>query len=259
MVRKTALFFTALGFLLMSCTVGIVQEAEMTRLLGSPTPEPAIQATLSALQTQNAVLTTRMASLEQTQILTPTSTPTSAPPVVRIVVTATPTPPQTPTPTPTLTSTPCSIAVGTDFQPQFDQQGLVDIVGCPVAGPERVWSAEQTFEGGCMFWREGRDDAFVLFEAGARLLVTSDVYNEGEPDDACPELGSAPEGYFKPLRGFNRQWCKNAEVREQLGWAVENEVGYETTWQSFDRAVIVKNRAGHLFIFYNNGSWSYVD
>jgi len=262
-MRKTPILLLVSSFLLSSCTVGIVHEDALPGLSGSPTPDWAMQATITALQAQNAALATRMASWEQTltPTLPPTSTPTPTPKVVRVVVTATPaltqTPAHTQTPSPTPTLIPCSIAVGADFQVPFGQRPSDDSLGCPVAVQERVWSAEQIFEGGRMFWRQGRDDAFVLFNAGSKMVISADVYNEGEPDDACPELGLAPAGYFKPLRGFNRQWCRNPEVREQLGWALANEVGYETVWQSFEHADVVKSNDGHIFVLSHDGSWSY--
>ncbi len=254
-MRKTTLLLLVFGFLLSSCTVGIVREDAVPGLSGSPTPDWAMQATITALQAQNAALATRMASWEQTLTPTPPPTPTPTPKALRVVVTATPASTQTPSPTPTLT--PCSIAVGADFQLYFGQRPSDDSLGCPVAAQEFVWSAEQAFEGGRMFWRQGRDDAFVLFNAGSKMVISADAYNEGEPDDACPELGLAPAGYFKPLRGFNRQWCGNTEVRAQLGWALANEVGYETVWQSFENAEVVKSNDGHIFVLSRDGSWSY--
>ncbi len=267
MLRKKILLMIVLGCLLMSCAVRVIQEGEATATPASSMPEAGVQATLLALQEQNVALATRVAVLEQTPTplptatptptptATPTLTPTPAPPkVVRVVVTATPSPTWPPTPTPTS----CPIAVGADLQSQFSQHQLFYSVGCPVAAQERVWTAEQAFEGGYMFWHKGRDDAFI-FVYGRKVLITSDVFNEGDPDDACPEFGPAPVGYFKPIRGFNRQWCKNVEVRNQLGWALENESGYDAVWQSFDHGAVIKSRTGRLFILYQYGFWSYVD
>lgn len=267
MFRKKGLFLIVLGCLLMSCTVRVIQETNATAAPASPTPDP-VQATLVALQEQNVALATRVAVLEQTPTPMPTSTPTPAPTatptstptpekrsVVRIVVTATPTP--TPPPPPTPPS--CPISVGADLREKFNDYYLVYSTGCPVAAQETLWSAEQAFEGGRMFWRKDRDEAIILVNSTRKVIITSDVFNEGDPDDACPEFGPAPQGYFKPVRGFNRQWCRNVEVRNQLGWAVENEAGYDTVWQAFDRATIVKSHTGRLFILYNSGYWSYVE
>lgn len=92
----------------------------------------------------------------------------------------------------------------------------------------------------------------------------------GEPADTPPpgvtetippaaEVGNAPAGLFKPVRGFNWQWCNTASVRDGLGWALEGEAGYNTLWQEFEHGHAFQSRANHIFVFYDDGTWDYIE
>jgi hypothetical protein len=110
-----------------------------------------------------------------------------------------------------------------------------------------------------MLWREDQDQAYILFNNSGTYQIEADPYVEGDPNDACPEIGDAPEGLFKPVRGFNRQWCNTPSVRDGLGWALEQEAGYDATWQAFQHGVAMVNRGNHIFVMYNDGTWDYID
>jgi hypothetical protein len=110
-----------------------------------------------------------------------------------------------------------------------------------------------------MLWKKDRDLAYILFNDSGTYLVEDDPYVEGDPDDACPEIGDAPDGLFKPVRGFNRQWCGNPDVRGGLGWALENEEGYDATWQEFRHGIVLLNRGNHVFVLYDDSTWQYIE
>ena len=110
-----------------------------------------------------------------------------------------------------------------------------------------------------MFWRKGRDKAYILFDDSGTYQVEDDPYEEGDHDDACPEVGNAPEGLFKPVRGFNRQWCYAPGVRDKLGWALEEEEGYYATWQTFQHGDALANRDNHIFVLYDDERWIMVN
>ena len=40
-----------------------------------------------------------------------------------------------------------------------------------------------------------------------------------------------PEGRYQPIRGFGKVWRENPQVREQLGWAIAPEQGFEGALQ----------------------------
>lgn len=100
--------------------------------------------------------------------------------------------------------------------------------GCPSA-PLYSPAAEQPFEGGVMIWVGEQDRIIVLFNDAQypKLANYSDDWDGGPICD----LGSPPADRVHPVRGFGYLWCENQMVRDRLGWALEPEVGYETTMQ----------------------------
>lgn len=103
---------------------------------------------------------------------------------------------------------------------------------CP-AGPA-VFStgAEQSFEHGTMIWVGDLDRIYVLFDDdifSPKWTVYTDEWDEGEP--LC-DPGTPPDGLYQPERGFGLVWCEQPGVRDRLGWAVNQESGYDTAVQS---------------------------
>jgi hypothetical protein len=244
--------------LLTACTIGIVQRKEVvgtptTTIADTPTFDPAAQATIAALSTQNAVLATQAAANALSDTTAPT-TPLTATPTPTAVPTRLPT--KVPTPTPT----PCTVALGAAFQSRVGADlKIASALGCPTTWQLQIWTAEQVFQHERMLWKEDRDVAYILFNDSGTYQVEGDLYVEGDPEDACPEIGGAPEGLFKPVRGFNRQWCYALGVRDRLGWALEPEAGYDATWQTFQHGIAIVNRGNHIFVMYDDGTWAYID
>jgi hypothetical protein len=230
---------------LSACTVGIVERQVIV-------PEPSITPTLTPSPTPAETAT-------PTPSLTPTPSPTATP-------TATPTPrpvssvpTNTPTATPTATPTPCSIFLAGEFSRLYSD--ILHTLGCPITGPQQTWAAEERFQYGRMFWQKYPDTIYVLFLNSGTFHIMPDLYDESDPDqDACPEVGDAPEGLFKPVRGFNRHWCNTVGLRQTLGWALEREVGYDAVWQEFEHGRVLQSREDHLYIFfYDTGAWGYIE
>jgi hypothetical protein len=100
-------------------------------------------------------------------------------------------------------------------------------------------AAEQHFERGTMIWvREkwiegafGNGYVFILYDDGRspRWDVVQDQWTEDQPD-RDPAL-SPPAGLQQPIRGFGLVWRNDPDVRQRLGWAVDQEQGFNTTIQ----------------------------
>ncbi len=165
------------------------------------------------------------------------------------------------TPPPTTAPKPCSIAIGPAFSSRLSARSdILSSLGCPAAAQQETWAAEERFERGRMFWQEDTHSVYMLYDSGNGYQIGLDPFVEGDPDDACPSVGSAPAGLYKPVRGFNRQWCNVPGVRDKLGWAVEREAGYHAVWQRFAYGHAILSREGHIFIFfYNTQTWGYVE
>ncbi len=228
---------------LTACTVGIVERQVIeSEPSATPTPTPFLVSTETATPTPG-------------RTLTPSPSPTA---------TATPTPPFVPSvPTHTITATlaSCPIPIPVEFSRLYDYPEVLLALDCPLTGRQQTWAAEEHFQRGRMFWQEHPDTIYILYTNNRAFHIMPDLYDESHPNkDACPEVGGAPEGLFKPVRGFNRHWCSIIAVRQALGWALEEEVGYNAVWQEFEHGRVFQSRADHIFIFfYDTGVWGYIE
>lgn len=108
---------------------------------------------------------------------------------------------------------------------------------CPEAPPLTSAAAFQAFERGRMIWLAGLDQFYILLDGQpGRLSPVSGplVLKPGaSPDNRVPE--TPPAGLLEPVSGFGLVWRNEARggegVREQLGWAVGAEAGYQATQQ----------------------------
>lgn len=117
----------------------------------------------------------------------------------------------------------------------------------PTAVEGQIYVAEQRFEDGWMFWVEPVAQIWVLSvedgeddEESQRVWsVYEDTFIEGEAE-IDPEI-VPPEGLFQPERGFGKLWRENPEVREAVGWALEDELGHTTRYEYHAGGEVVEN------------------
>ena len=112
-------------------------------------------------------------------------------------------------------------------------------LGCPTGEVQQFNAASQAFEHGFMFWFEAGRNIYVL--SSSAILSgqqtdtwwrLQDTFSEEEP--ALDESITPPDGLLQPQRGFGKVWRNNGFVREAVGWAVAQEVGYRSTWVQFE-------------------------
>ena len=102
-------------------------------------------------------------------------------------------------------------------------------VECPLAAYEVSAAAEQPFERGFMIWVEVTDSIYV-FDWEGRWRQYEDTFEEGQQEfdaDINP-----PAGMYQPIRGFGKIWREYPRVREQLGWALGQELGFDSAIQA---------------------------
>jgi hypothetical protein len=106
---------------------------------------------------------------------------------------------------------------------------------CPSSPPTLTDGAEQHFEHGLMLWIKAEDRICVLFDDGLQpaYKVLMDAWDEGQPE-SDPSI-APPAGLYQPVRGFGLVWREEPGVRNRLGWAVDQEVGYPTAIQRTSR------------------------
>jgi hypothetical protein len=104
------------------------------------------------------------------------------------------------------------------------------------ADPVPSYAAEQHFEHGTMVWMEERDSIFVLYDdeqPSPKWERFDDEWDESQPE-RDPAL-TPPDGLFQPVRGFGLVWREHPHVRDRLGWAVDQEMGFNTIMQGTTR------------------------
>ncbi len=119
--------------------------------------------------------------------------------------------------------------------------------GCPLDEPTISAAAEQPFEGGVMIWLEANDSVYVFYK-DQRWQRFDDDWSEGQPENDPTII--PPEGLHQPIRGFGKVWREQAEVRNELGWALSPELGYESKIQLQE----IEEEAGEItFLLTFNG------
>lgn len=99
--------------------------------------------------------------------------------------------------------------------------------------PIRSSAAEQHFEHGTMIWVGAQDAIYVLYDDdqfSPKWDMFTDTWDASKPD-RDPAL-VPPPGRYQPVRGFGLVWREQPMVRERLGWAVDQETGFNTVVQS---------------------------
>ena len=113
---------------------------------------------------------------------------------------------------------------------------------CPEGEASYSYAAGQYFERGFMIWVEETDGFYVFFsepdESGYRYYDSSiglQLKTGASQDNRVGE--DPPPGLHEPVSGFGLLWRGEVEwpdlgnVRERLGWATEQEFGFETALQ----------------------------
>jgi hypothetical protein len=120
-----------------------------------------------------------------------------------------------------------------------------DELGCPIqVQPLTYQSAEQLFENGHMFWVGEIDLVLITFgnEQGEWVLYSDDWDGSNY---SCPV--QVPAGKFQPVRGFGWIWCREQDIRERLGWALDEEQGFPAgidLIQGFDNGILFRDSDG---------------
>lgn len=104
---------------------------------------------------------------------------------------------------------------------------------CPTDFPRVSLAAEQPFERGTMVWLEA-DELIVVLNHDQSWRAFEDTWSEDQQEND-PSL-NPPAERFQPIRGFGKIWRENPDVRQQLGWALGPELGFESTLQDQEGA-----------------------
>lgn len=225
-----------------SATPFVQPPSPTATVLLQPTPTIAI-----TLPTRDSVAETAVALVTPT--LAPSRTPTATPTITytpSMTFTATHT--RAPTLTPSLTVTPSTFqtaaplsGLGGGLPGAVNPDGSCATnwffspapTGCAVRAASSSTAAFQPFEGGRMIWVGSEQAIYVLYGDGQYpgWERYPDTYREGMPERDVSIVG--PLGLWQqPRRGFGLVWRTYPQVRQRLGWALEEwETGYTANIQ----------------------------
>jgi hypothetical protein len=147
--------------------------------------------------------------------------------------------------------TPCPLAPAEVFARAWI--GVRERIGCPVNQGDIIWSAEESFERGYMFWRKDTDRIYAIYKDHT-WQDFADIWYEGDPEFSCPEIAPSTSPPT-PKRGFGKIWCVKPGVRDKLGWALEEEKGANRWVQDFERGVMILSDYIGIAILYDDGTW----
>lgn len=129
---------------------------------------------------------------------------------------------------------------------------------CPhQTNPRDGLHAEQPFQKGHMFWSEieqlyliviGSDRGYWQVE-----YENEKTWKEGMPEKSCEE--NIPEGFIQPVRGFGELWCRLDDVHAAIGWATDDESGFDkgkVLIQVFDGGIIYRDSKGDAYILFKD-------
>ena len=102
-----------------------------------------------------------------------------------------------------------------------------------------------------MLWDGASGDIIVLYEDGTWRQY-EDTFEEGDRE-SDPAL-NPPGGGFQPIRGFGKVWRTQGDVRDALGWALEEERGYTAFVHEFERGTLFGAPAGTIILLHDSGS-----
>ncbi len=99
---------------------------------------------------------------------------------------------------------------------------------CPQDPQLALFAAWQPFQNGVMMWFSDTQQIWVMTNDDHRVQVFDDLFEEGQPD---PEA-EAPEGLVTPTRGFGKIWEQLGGEDSPLGWAMTDEIGFDSARQA---------------------------
>ena len=106
-----------------------------------------------------------------------------------------------------------------------------------------------------MLWRSDTRRVTVLYNDHTSVELPDQW--DGEPYGST---GSPPPGKVAPVRGFGWIWLQHDEIRQKLGWGLDEEKGCCVLLQTFEHGSVlrsVKGSCGSEFNRANEGDFEH--
>lgn len=125
------------------------------------------------------------------------------------------------------------------------------IVPSAAAGDVAVYVTSQQFEAGRMYWRSDTGSIWVLFNSGSVSSFLASSFS-GLPNNP---FYNPPAGRIRPINGFGKIWGGYADVRNRLGWAITQEIGFLTHIVTQGGMTYITELDGRILQINANGTW----
>jgi hypothetical protein len=150
--------------------------------------------------------------------------------------------------------TECDVAPVRGFGRIWDNYSPVRAgLGCALEPERAVWTAEQTFTGGYLLWRQDLGVIYALYSNGT-WQTFEDTWASTEPE-WDPGI-VPPAGFYQPRRSFGKVWRDHNAVRDNLGWAGTEERGFFGAVQPFSGGTMIWSNLRGIFVLYSDGTWA---
>jgi hypothetical protein len=118
---------------------------------------------------------------------------------------------------------------------------------------ERIVS--QRFEQGEMIYRQATGDIYVLSSrTGQWWRYSSTQYGR-----LATNTQTAPTNRYSPTNGFGRVWNAYRAIRDEIGWAVLPEIGFDTQIDFVGSDIYLHRLDGRIYRLQANGLWNFVE
>ncbi|MFV9505531.1 MAG: hypothetical protein AB4911_13330 [Oscillochloridaceae bacterium umkhey_bin13] len=145
----------------------------------------------------------------------------------------------------------CAANLSPSIKAVYNQVRLGRPLGCPTLVPgNNLPAATQQAERGMFIWVDQAPAPPMLTQPARVFAIINPgpsqsfrVYADGwvagqDPDQ--PAFTPPRAGLHAPWRGFGKVWAEDAELRNQLGWAIESPaVAARADYQVFDSGILV--------------------
>jgi hypothetical protein len=131
------------------------------------------------------------------------------------------------------------------------------LLGCAGSLEKGLKTSFEGFERGFMFWRDDTRHVYAVYNDGT-WQEFPDTWLDGQPEYSCPGTGVPSTTPPTPRRGIGKVWCAQAEVRDRLGKALQDEIGNERRVQDFQNgAMLLFPERGDqpVMLFKATGKW----
>ena len=156
-----------------------------------------------------------------------------------------------------LTATPlaaCATGPGSSFADAWSAGNLRTTLGCPTKPEASLTTSFEPFANGFMVWRGDTRRVTVFYQDGA-WQEFPDTWAEGQPEYGCTDAYTPAQTPPTPHRGFGKVWCAQPGVRDQLGAALQDEMGNDRPVQDFENGamLLIPERGGKPIVLSRDG------